>query len=557
MRVISQGHGRLRRAGDIGRGVCLPHVVRVSLGEGYARLRFIQQALRRAYPSPDDAERFARVNSHLVPWRCEPALRVRRDGCVRRSACFMKRRRTHPFRRAWHDVVRIDVRGFATRFRRAAERRTIVASNRPSKRRSVPGGYCQDATKPRSIGERTPPLPHPGWRLRRGCRASVPGIARSGRRHRHAADRQRRTPARDLSAEARDDPVDRAAAAARDAIRGLRPERHHAERRVLRPLSPGRRATRHRRCCVSRRGHRQVRTPLSLSVADLRAMPAVELVAVNQCSGNSRGFFDPRVASGQLANGALGNAKWRGVPLKALLDKAGIDASAKQVTFDGADGPVLPTTPDFVKALDLDHAMDGEVMVAYAMNDADLPMLNGHPVRLVVPGYFGTYWVKHLATINVVDSVYDGFWMKSAYRIPDNPCACVEPEPGTAPKKTVPINRFTIRSFVTSVADGARVPAGREFEVRGFAFDGGFGIREVALSIGGGKSWVDTTLDADLGKYSFRGFRTRVWLREGEHVLMSRAVNAIGQTQPRSASWNPAGYLRNIVESTRVTAVAS
>jgi mono/diheme cytochrome c family protein len=280
-------------------------------------------------------------------------------------------------------------------------------------------------------------------------------------------------------------------------------------------------------------------------------MPAVELVAVNQCSGNSRGFFDPRVASGQLANGALGNAKWRGVPLKALLDKAGIDASAKQVTFDGADGPVLPTTPDFVKALDLDHAMDSEVMVAYAMNDADLPMLNGHPVRLVVPGYFGTYWVNHLATINVVDSVYDGFWMKSAYRIPDNPCACVEP--GTAPKKTVPINRFTIRSFVTSVADGARVPAGREFEVRGFAFDGGFGIREVALSIDGGKSWVDTTLDADLGKYSFRGFRTRVWLREGEHVLMSRAVNAIGQTQPRSASWNPAGYLRNIVESTRIT----
>ncbi len=295
-----------------------------------------------------------------------------------------------------------------------------------------------------------------------------------------------------------------------------------------------------------------VATPLSLSVADLKAMPGTEIVAVNQCSGNSRGFFEPRIAGGQLGNGALGNAKWRGVTLKAVLEKAGVQPGARQVTFDGLDGPVLPTTPDFVKALDLDHATDGEVMIAYAMNGADLPMLNGYPVRLVVPGYFGTYWVKHLAAINVVDTVYDGFWMKSAYRIPDNACACVEP--GAAPKTTRPIGRFTIRSFVTSPADGARVAAGSEFDVRGFAFDGGYGIREVALSIDGGTTWVDTTLDADLGKYSFRGWRTRMWLRPGTHDIKVRAFNTIGQTQPLEPSWNPAGYMRNVVETTHVTA---
>ena len=171
----------------------------------------------------------------------------------------------------------------------------------------------------------------------------------------------------------------------------------------------------------------KVNTALSLSVAELKRMDAIEMVAVNQCSGNSRGFFSPRVAGGQLANGAMGNAKWRGVPLKAVLDRAGVQAGAKQVRFDGLDGPVLPATPDFAKALDVDHAMDGEVMIAYAMNDADLPMLNGYPVRLVVPGYFGTYWVKHLNEITVIDEVLNNFWMATAYRIPDNACACVPP----------------------------------------------------------------------------------------------------------------------------------
>src|SRR3954467_6254554 len=165
-----------------------------------------------------------------------------------------------------------------------------------------------------------------------------------------------------------------------------------------------------------------VKTPLSLSVADLKALgDPVEFHAVNQCSGNSRGFFNPRVNGGQLGHGAMGCARWRGVPLKAVLDMAGVQAGSKQVTFNGMDGPVSDKTPDFVKALDIDHARDGEVMLAYGMNGDDLPVLNGFPLRLVVPGYYGTYWVKHLNEITVIDNVFDGFWMKSAYRIPDTP----------------------------------------------------------------------------------------------------------------------------------------
>jgi len=239
----------------------------------------------------------------------------------------------------------------------------------------------------------------------------------------------------------------------------------------------------------------KVDKPLKLSLKEIRKMKAVELVAVNECSGNSRGFSNPRVAGGQLANGDMGNARWRGVPLKTVLDMAGVQADAKQVTFNGMDGPVFDKTPDFVKALDIDHARDGEVMLAYGMNGDDLPVLNGFPLRLVVPGYYGVYWVKHLNEITVIDSVYDGFWMTSAYRIPDTPCNCVEP--GTVPKATIPINRLTVRSFITSVTDGARLKAGST-TLKGIAFDGGKGIKEVAVSTDGGKTWTPASISANI-----------------------------------------------------------
>jgi sulfite dehydrogenase len=291
--------------------------------------------------------------------------------------------------------------------------------------------------------------------------------------------------------------------------------------------------------------------PLKLSLQEIRKLKAVDLVAVNECSGNGRGFSNPRVAGGQLGNGAMGNARWHGVPLKTVLDMAGVQQGAKQVTFNGMDKPVMETTPDFIKALDVDHARDGEVMLAYGMNGDDLPVLNGFPLRLVVPGYYGTYWVKHLNEITVIDSVFDGVFMKTAYRIPDTPCSCVEP--GTAPKATVPINRLTIRSFITSVSDGAKVKPGTT-TLKGIAFDSGKGLKEVAVSIDGGKSWTPAKLGKDLGKYSFREWKLPVKLAAGSYELKVRATNNAGDTQPAEPLWNPSGYLRNVIETVRVTA---
>jgi sulfite dehydrogenase (cytochrome) subunit A len=295
-----------------------------------------------------------------------------------------------------------------------------------------------------------------------------------------------------------------------------------------------------------------VNAPLKLSVAELKQQfENVELVAVNQCSGNSRGFSNPRVPGGQSGHGAMGNARWRGVRLRDVLKKAGVGAGAKQVAFNGLDAPLLPQTPDYIKALDIDHALDGELMLAFGMNGKDLPWLNGYPLRLVVPGHYGTYWVKHVNDIQVLDKTYEGWWMNPAYRIPDNDCACVPP--GTAPTKTVPIARYNVRSFITSIADGGKMKAGAETLIKGIAFDGGSGIKAVAFSADGGRTWQEAKLGKDLGKYSFREWTIAFTPKSAQALqLKSRATSRSGQTQPAEAIWNPPGYMRNVIETVRV-----
>jgi DMSO/TMAO reductase YedYZ molybdopterin-dependent catalytic subunit len=299
----------------------------------------------------------------------------------------------------------------------------------------------------------------------------------------------------------------------------------------------------------------KVDRPLELSLDELRrlATPA-EIVAVNQCSGNSRGHFTPRVNGGQLSNGAMGNARWTGVPLKAVLDRAGVQRGVVQVSFNGLDQPPLGDGPDFVKSLDIEHARDGEVMLAWQMNGAELPFLNGYPLRLVVPGYFGTYWIKHVSEIQVLDSAFQGFRMDNAYRIPDNSCACVEP--GTTPSATKPIGRFPVRSFITSLHNDARVPANRETVARGIAFDGGQGVAEVAFSSDGGTTWQPARLGTNHGRYSFHAWTARFTPpKQGPLELKVRATSRGGETQPLTATWNPAGYMRNVVETVKVVAV--
>jgi sulfite dehydrogenase len=255
-----------------------------------------------------------------------------------------------------------------------------------------------------------------------------------------------------------------------------------------------------------------------------------------------------------MGNGAMGNARWKGVRLKDVLNKAGLQASVKQVSFQGLDSAVVEKTPAFVKAIDVDHALDEDPLLAFEMNGEPLPMLNGFPLRLIVPGYYGTYWVKHLKEITAVTERFKGYWMDPGYRVPDNDCACVEV--GATPGKTRPISRFNVRSFITSLAEGQELKVGRPMVVRGIAFDGGYGITQVLFSEDRGKNWRQAHLGNDVGKYSFREWTTAFTpQRKGVFELQAKATNRIGQSQPLEPLWNPAGYMRNVVET--VTVVAS
>jgi DMSO/TMAO reductase YedYZ molybdopterin-dependent catalytic subunit len=158
---------------------------------------------------------------------------------------------------------------------------------------------------------------------------------------------------------------------------------------------------------------------LTVSLRELRGgFEHVSVAAVNQCAGSRRGLFTPRVPGVQWGNGAMGNALWRGVRLRDVLQRAGVAPDALEVVFDGADSPILPATPDFLKSLPLERALDENTLIAFEMNGQPLPHWNGAPARLIVPGWVGTYWVKHLTEIRIEPKAFDGFWMKAAYRVP-------------------------------------------------------------------------------------------------------------------------------------------
>lgn len=298
--------------------------------------------------------------------------------------------------------------------------------------------------------------------------------------------------------------------------------------------------------------HGHVNQTVSLSLDELLALPQMELAAVNQCSGNSRGYFQPRVSGAQWSNGAMGNARWTGVSLNSVLDRAGVKAGAVQVRFKGLDDAVLPEAPKLMKSLAIDHARDGEVMLAYAMNGEQLPLLNGFPLRLIVPGWYSTYWVKMLNDIEVLDQPDTNYWMKTAYTIPDTPHASVRP--GETGFKVVPINRMVPRSFITNIMTGERLQAGAPRLVRGIAFGGDTGVARVDFSSDGGRSWQRTQLGKDEGKYSFRQWQLSFTPIAGAQVLMVRCTGSSGETQPDTPNWNPSGFMRNVIEQTPVVA---
>ena len=279
-----------------------------------------------------------------------------------------------------------------------------------------------------------------------------------------------------------------------------------------------------------------------------RDFVAQEIVAVCQCSGNRRGMFSPHVQGVEWGVGAMGNARWKGARLRDILARAGVKKEAIEVAFNGADTAPLPATPDFVKSIPVDIAMGENTLVAWEMNGKPLPHWNGFPARLVVPGWTGTYWVKHLTDVEVRSKPLGGFWMNPAYRVPAGKFPAADPFRTQATAANTPITDIVVNSLVTSLRDGQRFHAGQVIDVAGIAWDGGRGIRRVDVSVDSGRSWQAAELGRDLGRFSFRAFSLKFKAdRKGPAVVMVKATNNRGDTQVPELIFNPAGYHHNVI----------
>jgi len=288
--------------------------------------------------------------------------------------------------------------------------------------------------------------------------------------------------------------------------------------------------------------------PVELSLADLQRMPSVSVVATLECAGNGRVFFDPPVAGIQWRRGAVGTARWTGVPLSQLLRRAGPKTTAAHVWASGADRP-FGTQPPFVRNLPIAKALDDHTLVAYAMNGRPLPREHGFPARLVVPGWEAAYSVKWLSQLTASPTVSDSFWVASAYRYP---VSRVSPGAAVPPELMAPLAGLVVKSVITRPAEAAVVAPG-PLEVAGFAWAGEQAIARVDVSHDGGSTWAQAQLTGPHERYAWRRFEHRFTLTQPQAcTILSRATDAAGRTQPMVPAWNPAGYLWNAPDQVRI-----
>jgi len=295
--------------------------------------------------------------------------------------------------------------------------------------------------------------------------------------------------------------------------------------------------------------------PFELTVEELQSgFEQVEVTAVCQCSGNRRGLSDPHVPGVQWGPGAMGNAAWAGVRIKDVLAKAGLRKETVEIVVNGADSPVNDKTPDFVKSIPIWKALDQNTIIALRMNGEPLPHFNGFPARLVVPGWTGTYWMKHLVTIEAATKPFGGFWMKSAYRIPNGKFPIIERFLSQENDATTPITEMLVNSLTTSPSEGQRFEQGQPVDVTGVAWDGGYGIDIVEVSTDGGKTWNQASLGKDGGRFAFRPWSYRFNPEgPGTYSIAAKATNRLGQTQVETLIFNPAGYHNNVIRPTTIT----
>jgi DMSO/TMAO reductase YedYZ molybdopterin-dependent catalytic subunit len=286
---------------------------------------------------------------------------------------------------------------------------------------------------------------------------------------------------------------------------------------------------------------------LSLSLDDLRRMPRVEFTAVMECAGNGRVFYEPAREGLQWQNGAVGNARWSGVPLAAVLNAAGIGAAACEVVLIGADqGKVddgkktaSPGPIAFARSLPLAKARSSDVILADSMNGEPLTLEHGAPLRAVVGGWYGMAWVKWLAALRVVERPFAGYWQTRDYFRWDRSLG----EPTLAP-----LDRMEVKAQIARPVSGTRLRAGTPVTIMGAAWSGEATIEAVEVSIEGTEplDWTPARLLAPDAPHGWVMWEfTWTPASPGTALLRCRARDARGNVQPEGQQPDRESYGAN------------
>ncbi|OGW49406.1 MAG: hypothetical protein A2V62_00830 [Nitrospirae bacterium RBG_19FT_COMBO_58_9] len=288
------------------------------------------------------------------------------------------------------------------------------------------------------------------------------------------------------------------------------------------------------------------------TLKDLRQMDAVTITAVVQCSGNGRAFHRPKVPGVQWERGAVGNAEWTGVRLRDLLAKAGVQAGARHVQFQGADRPVVASVPLFTRSIPLEKALHPDTILAYEMNGRPLPLLHGAPLRVITPGWMADSCTKWLMEITVQAEESKGYYMETAYRVPTTP---VEPG-GSMSGPSTPTEAMAVKSLIAAPQEGETVKSG-PVTIQGMAWSGEAKVVKVDVSFDEGKTWEPARLVGDDRPYAWRQWQL-VWKAKtaGTLTILCRATDARGEQQPATTPWNPGGFLWNGWDRVTVTVSA-
>jgi sulfane dehydrogenase subunit SoxC len=292
---------------------------------------------------------------------------------------------------------------------------------------------------------------------------------------------------------------------------------------------------------------------LSLTLSDLEARPAREIAVTMECAGNGRALMSPRAVSQPWLSEAVGTARWRGVPLRSVLEEAVVRDGAREVVFTGLDrGVEGGVEQNYARSLTLDEARRDEVLLAYELNGAPLPPQHGFPLRLIVPGWYGMTNVKWLTRIDLVPEPFEGYQQSVSYRFRQE-----EEEEG------IPVDRMRPRALMVPpgipdfLTRDRVVPLG-SCRLEGRAWSGTAPVEAVEVSVDGGATWAAAELAEPVGDWAWRGWSFE-WepSAPGEYTLMCRARDAAGNQQPDDPEWNLGGYGNNAVQRVALRVIQS